>query len=306
MSLEVETTSFDLRYESCRMRNTRTERELLASISEIGITSPLEGIDVDGVGHILLDGFKRYRCALKLGIGVVPYTSFGSDEAMGIIKLIKISNAKSLSILEQAILIDELKDTHKMTASEIAQNLMRSKAWVSVRVGIINEMSENVREKIFNGQFPVYSYMYTLRQFIRINKIAKSEIDKFVNLAAGKDLSIREIEQLAYGYFNGSDTFREQISKGDIGWCLKRLKCAPLSANECSEPESQLLKDLEITQRYMAKSVYRSKTFCDSGAKGFSSNTFFAQANLICGGILSKLEVFGKSIKEIYDRTRQA
>ena len=106
MPQDVEISSLDLRYEGCRMRHDGAERAILSSILEHGIQEPLEGVDTEG-GRILLNGFKRYRCALKLGISMVPYSSLGDDEAFGIIQLIRISNSRTISILEQAMLIDE-------------------------------------------------------------------------------------------------------------------------------------------------------------------------------------------------------
>jgi hypothetical protein len=54
-----------LRYVDCRLKSHLAEKTLLASILESGIRDPLQGVDVDGQ-RILLDGFKRYRCAEKL------------------------------------------------------------------------------------------------------------------------------------------------------------------------------------------------------------------------------------------------
>jgi hypothetical protein len=84
-----------------------------------------------------------------------------------------MSNAKSLSILEQAKLIDELKRVHNMSVSEIARLVDKSKGWVGMRVGMIAQMSPLVMRKLFSGQFPVYAYMYSLRPFIRMNGINK-------------------------------------------------------------------------------------------------------------------------------------
>ena len=147
MIRDVEVNSFDLRYESYRLRHEGAERALLCSISDYGIREPLEGIDTK-CGRILLNGFKRLRNAKKLGMGIVPYTSLGTDEVMGVINFLRIANAKGLSILEQARLIDDLRCVHKMSVMEIAQSLERSKSWVSMRLGVIEKMSEGVRQKI--------------------------------------------------------------------------------------------------------------------------------------------------------------
>ena len=296
---QVEISSFDLRYESCRMRSAGAEKALLLSILDKGIRDPLQGIDTKQC-RILLDGFKRYRCANKLGIGIVPYCSLGSDEAFGIIELIRISNAKSLSILEQAKLIDELKRVHNMTVSEIAQLVDKSKGWVGMRVGMIGQMSEFVMRKIFSGQFPVYAYMYSLRPFIRMNGINKKEIDEFVSSVAGKNFSIRDIELLAHGYFKGSDQLRSQIKSGKIAWPLNRLKQASATAGDCTQLERQMLSDLEVTQKYMQRVTYKSKD------KRLKNRVFFAQANLLAGGILRQLDVFTQAIRQFHDRSRQA
>ena len=298
MMQQVEISSFDLRYECCRMKDKRPEKALFSSILEHGIREPLQGVDTAGTSgtRVLLNGFKRYRCAVKLSIEIVPYTSLGNDEAFGIITLLRIANSKKLTILEQAKLIDELKNVHKMSVAEIAQLLEKSNGWVSMRLGIIKQMSESVMEKIFNGQFPAYSYIYSLRPFIRMNGIKNKEIDEFVNCVAGKNLSIRDIHLLIHGYFKGSDDFRRQIKSGDISWGLSNLKDTNPNINACTELEKRMLKDLEITKRYMKKVTYKS---IDSR---FKSNSFYAQANLLVEGILKQLKPFSRALEEFYDR----
>lgn len=295
---QVEITSLDLRYQGCRMRCPGAEKALLLSILEKGIRDPLQGIDTEP-SRILLDGFKRYRCAKKLGLGIVPYRSLGTDEVSGIIELIRMSNATSLGIVEQAKLIDELKSVHHMSVSEIARLVDKSKGWVGMRVGIIGQMSPLVMGKIFDGKFPVYAYMYTLRPFIRMNAVNQKEIDKFVGSVAGKKLSIRDIEILAHGYFKGGDQLRRQIESGDILWALSRLKQRSSNAGDCTELERQMIRELEITRKYM------HRVTCKSQDKRFTTSGFFAQANLLSGGILRQLDPFAQAIREFYDRSRQ-
>ena len=47
--------------------------------------------------------------------------------------------------------------------------LSRSKAWVSMRRNLLTEMSDAIGQILFRGAFPVYSYMVTLRPFMRMN-----------------------------------------------------------------------------------------------------------------------------------------
>ena len=296
---QVEIASLDLRYEGFRMKSPGVEKALLMSIMEKGIRDPVQGVDTKDA-RILLDGFKRLRCAQKLGIGRAPYVSMGADEVLGIIELIRISNAKSLTILEQARFVDELKSFHRMSTAEIAELLERSKSWVSVRTGIVAEMSDYMLDQIFKGRFPVYSYMYTLRPFIRINGIKNSELDDFVRSVSGKNLSIRNIEILANGYFRGSEALRKQIKNGHITWALGRLKESHTAPSGCSQIESAMIRDLEIVSKYMQRVATKTKN------PKYKTNAFFAQANLLTGGILRQTDSFLTAIRTFHDRTGQA
>mgnify|MGYP003590601305 CR=1 FL=1 len=299
MVQQVEIFSFDLRFEGYRLRNKAAERILLASIVENGIRDPLQGVDI-GASRVLLNGFKRYRCAKKLGIGILPYVSLSSDPASGIIEFLRMSNEKGLSILEQARLITELKDGNHMSTADIACLLEKSKAWVSVRSGITGEMSPFIMEKIFRGQFPAYAYMYILRPFMRINRVKADEMDELVGLVAGRNLSIRDIGLLAGGYFKGSAEFRDQIRKGDLDLGLSSLRNTVRKSDDCTAVEQAMLRDLEHIQKYMRRVTARCKD------TAFKTGAFFAQANLLTGGILRQLDLFVNAVRQFHDRSGKA
>ena len=296
---QCELSSFDLRYETYRMKNPALEAKLLASMTERGIEEPLEGVDVDG-RRVLLNGFKRYRCARKLALSTVPYASIGDDAPSGIIAVLRASNNRSLGILEQARFIDDLRTLHKLSVADIAETLSRSKAWVSMRVGLLAEMGETVREKIFSGAFPVYSYMYTARRFMRMNGVQRKEVEAFVGAVAGKKLSVREIEQLAHGYFRGPEWFRREVEAGNVTLVLERMKRVPEAPDGSNGFERVLLSDLEIVGKYMQRTATKSQD------PRIETRAFCAQANLLLAGILSRLGAFAQAMRSLHDRTAKA
>jgi hypothetical protein len=291
---EVEISLLDLRYESCRMKQAALEERLLGSIAERGVEEPLEGVDV-GERSVLLNGFKRYRCARKLRIETVPYVSLGRDEATGIIALLRISNDRALGILDQAAFLDELKNARTMRVAQIAAELSRSKAWVSMRLGLIGGMSAGVRQKLFGGLFPVYAYMYTLRPFMRMNGGGK-EVEEFVLAVSGQGLSVREIEFLARGYFRGGESFRQEIRQGNLALPLERMKEVPASADGCSEFERAMLRDLEVALKYMLRVMGKSE---DSRLE---SPAFHAQSQLLAAAILTRAPAWLQSVRRLHDR----
>jgi hypothetical protein len=299
MAPEVELAGLDLRYEGFRLKQPALEERLLASIAQRGIEEPLEGVEV-GPAQVLLNGFKRYRCARKLHIATVPYCSLGQDEAGAIVSLLKLSNHRTLSILEQAVFIAELKNALQMNVAEIALELSRSKSWVTMRLGLLSEMSAKVRQQLFAGAFPVYSYMYLIRSFMRMNGVKAQEIDEFVVALSGQGLSVREVEQLAHGFFRGPESFRQEILKGNLALPLERMRQVPQSSDGCSEFERVLLGDLELTQKYMQRVMGKSQD------QRLESRAFHAQSHLLTAGILSRSRAFFDTLKQLHDRNGQA
>ncbi len=299
MSESVERTSLDLRYQAYRLRNDAAEARLLASIAERDIEQPLAGVDTPQ-GRLLLDGFKRYRCATKLGIECVPYVSLGAEEAEGIASLMRLAKQKTLSILEQARFVVELLSMHDMSIADVAETLSRSKAWVSMRRGLLQAMSETIQEILFRGAFPVYSYMVTLRPFMRINGVGQKEIERFVQTVAGQRLSVREIELLAHGYFRGTASLREAIDQGNWKWSLEQMQAVPEDPEGCNDVERALLRELQR----LLKSMQGVMTRCDS--PHLQTRAFHVQANLLVAGLLSRRELFFKKMEEFYDRSGHA
>jgi hypothetical protein len=294
MSNEVELASLDLRYESFRLKQPALEQRLLSSILQRGIEEPLEGVEVQET-KVLLNGFKRYRCARQLRLATVPFSSLGGDEATAILGLLKLSNNRTLSILEQAAFLAELKHARGLNVAAIAAELSRSKSWVTMRLGLLAEMSEAVRQQLFAGAFPVYSYMYLMRQF------KAEQIDAFVLATSGHGLSVREIEQLAHGFFRGPDSFRQEVLKGNLALPLARMRQMPQNPDGCSEFERVLLGDLEVLAKYMQRVMGKSQE-----QNKLTSRAFHAQCHLLTAGILSRARAFFHTLRQLHDRNGQA
>src|SRR5271157_1079822 len=307
MANEVDLASLDLRYEGFRLKQPALEERLLASLTQHGIQEPLEGVDLPAgqaggqPTKVLLNGFKRYRCARRLRLATVPFSSLGGDEATAILGLLQLSNNRSLSILEQAAFIAELKNARGLNVAEIAAELSRSKSWVTMRLGLMAEMSQAVRQRLFAGAFPVYSFMYLMRQFMRMNGIKPEQVEAFILATSGQGLSVREVEQLAHGFFRGPDSFRQEILKGNLALPLAQMREMPQSRDGCSEFERVLLGNLELTQKYMQRVMGKSQE-----RQKLTSRAFHAQCHLLSAGILSRSRAFLDTLRALHDHNGQA
>ena len=302
----VECSEISLEYEDFRLKDSQRERVLLGSIAERGVLEALWGIErisPDGLPTrlVLLDGFKRLRCAKKLSIQSLPWRSIGEDEAQGLLCLLAISNARGLHILEQSKMVDSLHRQFNLGVNEIASRLEKSTAWVSVRLGVLSEMPASVRDEIFSGRFPARSYFYTLNHFTRVKGVPKKEIKAFVGHVSGKRLSGRQVDLLASGYFQGSPEMRQQIEEGKFQIALATLqdtKTRP-ELNDLNDYERGLIRDLEITvtagNRILVKSA--SPKLVNPG--------FFVQAEILIGNLTRSLPDLSQSLEKLYDRCRE-
>jgi hypothetical protein len=227
-------------------------------------------------------------------LAMVPFVALAMDETAGIVCLLRAANDHALSLLEQARFLDELKGTGGLSVAEIAQQVGRSPAWVSLRLGVLAELSPVVRAALFDGAFPVYSYLYTLRPFRRLNGAAA--VDEFVRALRGKKLSARQIEQLAHGFFRGPESFREQIRRGHLALPLQQLKELPEDPDGCSEFERLVVADLEQAQKVLVRLMTKS-----ADPSRLSSRPFRAQAHLLCAGLLSRLPAFTQTLRQLHD-----
>ena len=75
-SKQIEIIEIDRKYESYRIQSGSREKILFGSIAERGIDEAVSGVSSIETGkYILLDGFKRLRCAIKLGHRQITFTS---------------------------------------------------------------------------------------------------------------------------------------------------------------------------------------------------------------------------------------
>jgi hypothetical protein len=296
--MNLELSDLDLRYEGYRLRQPRREEALLAAIAREGIREPLLGVLRDRT-PIVLDGFKRCRAARTLHLHSVPFASWGGDEVAGIVKLLRADREHALSLLEQACFVDQLHTERGLSPADIARELGRSPAWVTVRLGLLRELSPVVRDALWAGAFPVYSYLYTLRPFRRLKGVGSTDLDQFVDALRGHQLSVRQIEGLAHGFFRGPASFRQEVLQGHLTLALRQLEEAPQDPDSCSELERIFLHDLEQTHKAMLRVMGKSQD------PKLQSPAFRAQCNLLTAALLDPATAFLRTLRQLHDRTGQ-
>ena len=280
----IDITQICLQNQSLKLKNKKAENDLLSSISENGVTESLLGVFKNNI-FILIDGFKRYRCCRKLHISNIPIEVMANDEANAFIRTLKLSNTKSLHILEQAKFIQGLKKVHKMSLTDISRCLDKSITWVSRRLTLLKQLTPLQEEKIFKGHFPVWSMMGILHQLQNRKMVSPQEVDEFIKAVSNKGLVGTDIDLLANGYFKGGKEFKEQIKNGKFSWSINKLKNINNGSDVLNDNEKRVLNDLEIIGKYVGRIIFKLPQLQNN-------NHFYSTAGLLVEGILNKLDKF--------------
>jgi ParB-like chromosome segregation protein Spo0J len=290
---KVEVHQINRQFEYLRLKDARAEQRLLNQILEEGLNEPL-GCLFKEDRWILLDGFKRLRCCVKLKVHKVTVMNLGQDEADAILQVLRRSTLEPIHIIEQAGMVEYLHRNASMGISEIARYLNRSPAWVSVRAGLIGQMSKTVREAVFSGKLPVRSVMYSLKPFTRVKSQAQ-EVDDFVGCVAGQGLSVRQIDALAGAYFQNNPVMRDQIREGQLNWTLNQIKA--MGEESESKPSAEPMEFRQL--QWLYQSMRKVTNHC--GLAELRQNQLWPRAQSTIKAILDLMPVCQKILEDIVD-----
>ena len=240
--MELELHQLDLRYEELRRRNSRRERQLLASIGEHGQRLPVVVVRTEADGrYILVDGYKRVRAIKRLAMDTVlaMVWDIAPCEALIVERLMRDSEPDSA--IEQGWLLRTLKTEFGLSQDELARRFDRSKSWVSRRIALVDGLPPEVGERVRIGAVPPHAAMKYLVPLARANK---ADCIRLVTAISGT-VSSRQIAALYGGYKAAGKDGRERLCT-DPELYLRAIEAAKQGPDEAElTPGHVVLRDLE-------------------------------------------------------------
>jgi len=140
-------------YAAFRLISPKADAAMAESLELYGQVSPVV-LTTDGLE--LIDGFKRVRACRRLNRPTVRAIFLDTTTRAckaGIIQLNRV--ARSISDLEEAMILQSLHRTDGLSQVEIAVLLGRDKSWVSRRISLVEHLSDEVREHLRLGLITV-------------------------------------------------------------------------------------------------------------------------------------------------------
>jgi ParB family transcriptional regulator, chromosome partitioning protein len=130
-------------------------RNMGLSMQSTGQLQPLILLKNDE-GYHIIDGIKRYRAALELGLEELQSLVFEVDLVMAKAMILHYNrHSSSLSMYEQGLIVRSLVQDHRLNQKEVAKALRQSHSWVCRRLSLIERLLPEVQDALRMGSITV-------------------------------------------------------------------------------------------------------------------------------------------------------
>jgi len=151
-TMSIPITRIGERFASLRIVEPQAERAMLHSMQKYGQLTPVVVCRIVSGEHELLDGFKRLRAARQLGFSELTIRPLdGSLRACKAAMLQLNRVGRSISGMEEALVVHSLTHEDGLSQVEIGVLIGRHKSWVCRRLALIERLSDEVQQSIRLG-----------------------------------------------------------------------------------------------------------------------------------------------------------
>lgn len=205
--MNVELHQLDLRYEALRKRSPTRERQLLASLADVGQQSPIVVVPAPDGTLVVIDGYKRVRALRRLARDTVRATRWELEESEALL-LERLMRVASEDALEHGWLLTELHERFGLSFEELARRFGKSKSWVSRRLSLVNELPKEIQAQVRAGAIAAHAAMKYLVPLARANAAAATQLAAAM---ASLKPTTRQVGALYAGWKSGTEQTRELI-----------------------------------------------------------------------------------------------
>lgn len=205
--MDIELHQLSLRYAGLRRQDSKRERQLLASLTEVGQLSPVVVVR-EQPGFVLVDGYKRVRALRRLHRDTVAAVAWELSELDALLLARLMRTAEGDSALEQGWLLRELHERFALSCGELARRFDKSESWVSRRLALVSELPEAVQELVRRGALPAHAAM---KHLVPLARAKKPGWEALAAAFAAHGLSSRQVGTLAAAWTAATEEGRKLI-----------------------------------------------------------------------------------------------
>ncbi|MCB2021873.1 MAG: hypothetical protein KDG44_13835 [Burkholderiaceae bacterium] len=177
---EVELHRLELRFAATRVSDARAVQRLVQSIDAcgqlieciaVGEPRPLpEGDDKAAAAPlVLIDGYRRVAALRKLGRDTARVECWSCTVAQALARVLAGSRSRAFTAVEEALLLRDLVNDHRLSQREAARQCGRDVSWVQRRLQLLGEVPEAVLQAVRREEVSTWSAVRVFVPLARAN-----------------------------------------------------------------------------------------------------------------------------------------
>jgi len=248
---EIEIGQLQLRYGHTRIERPKESLALASSIERVGQIIPVIVVK-EGMAFVLLDGYLRVKALRHCGRDTAMAEIWECKEEEALVAILARAHSRRWDFWEEAALLRELHDHHRLSQSKIASMVGRKQSWVSTRLALYHALSEDLVELIRKGSISTWTATRVIGPIAR----AIPEHGKLLSENLSKEtLSTREMAQFLCHYRKANRKQREKMVREPVLF-LKSVRAQEETreARALKEgPEGKWLRDVRVITQMLKR-----------------------------------------------------
>ena len=201
---EISIGEFDMSLGQMRVMNMSRILQVEKSMRLHGQLQPVVARVHEG-GIQLIDGFKRVYVSETLLIDSLQCQLLEVDQDQAKVLLLSYNwSSRSLESYEEALVLQDLLETHQMDQRHLSRLTGKSASWVSRRLSLIGKLDEQIGTEIRMGVL-TSSHARALMRLPRGNQLAIARVIR------SHGLTSRQSDQLVDAYLAAEDEQSQQL-----------------------------------------------------------------------------------------------
>jgi len=250
--MRLEFHQLDRRWEHLRVRHPARQRQLLASLAEVGQQTPIIVVALEGQvdRYVVIDGYKRLAALQQLGRDTVEAVVWPLRAAEALLLDRSLRFSAHETALEEGWLLAELEQRYGYGQEELARRFDRSLSWVSRRLALVDLLPEAIQQQVREGQLSAHLAMKFL---VPVARVSLDDCQRMAAVFVQHHCNTRQAGQLYAAWRDASPLVRQRL----LDQPELFFKTQPPAEPPASTTGAALQRDLEMAAALLHRAQRR-------------------------------------------------
>ena len=249
----------DLCFRELRVHNSKAIDLLVTSIGRSGQLMPAVAVAQEAKWLTLIDGYRRIEALQQLGRDTCVVEIWECEVSQALLLTLARAQARHWEAIEEAGVIRELIDQFGCSQREVAQQTGRDVSWVSRRLALLTDLSDELLQTIQTGEISTWAASRIVAPLARANS---AHAQQLLEAHRKEPLSTRDLN-LWYQKYQQANRSQRDTMAADPGLFLRALAATDQQQQDdqlSSGPEGAWLQDLATVRRMLRRLVRQVPT----------------------------------------------